>query len=83
STLLTLAYFARLVERMFFREPSVDLEPAAKRVDARADGGEDATGVSFGMQATVVAAAVLAVALGFAVFGYSVDLQPTIEALLS
>ncbi len=83
STLLTLAYFARLVERMFFREPSVDLEPAVERVDARADGGEDATGVSFGMQATVVAAAVLAVALGFAVFGYSDALQPTIEALLS
>src|SRR6056297_1356626 len=71
STLLTLAYFGRLVERMFFREPAP--EPAAQRAgstnatenaDAVADGG-DARGASLGMYATVVAAAVLAVALGF------------------
>ncbi|CQH51678.1 Mrp-type sodium/proton antiporter system subunit D3 [Halobacterium hubeiense] len=79
STLLTLAYFARLVERMFFREPSDDLEPAGEAV---ADGGETA-GVSLGMQAAVVAAVVAAVALGFAVFGYSDQLRPTIEVLLS
>ncbi|MUV60302.1 monovalent cation/H+ antiporter subunit D family protein [Halobacterium sp. CBA1126] len=79
STLLTLAYFARLVERMFFREPSDDLEPA---IEAVADGGE-APGASLGMRATVVAAAVAAVALGLAVFGYSQHLQPTIEVLLS
>jgi len=79
STLLTLAYFVRLVERMFFREPSADLEPAAEAV---ADGGETA-GVSFGMRATVVAAVVAAVVLGFAVFGYGDQLQPTIEVLLS
>ncbi len=79
STLLTLAYFARLVERMFFREPSVD--PAAEPL---ADGGaETPESVSAGMYASVVAAAVLAVALGFAVFGYGEHLQPTIEALLS
>jgi len=89
STLLTLAYFGRLVERMFFREPAP--EPAIQRAetanstenaDAVADGG-DARGASLGMYATVVAAAVLAVALGFAAFGYGELLQPTIETLLS
>ncbi|MFB6268297.1 MAG: monovalent cation/H+ antiporter subunit D family protein [Halobacterium sp.] len=85
STLLTLAYFARLVERMFFREPTVELEQAAKRVDARADGGDaaDGPGASLGMYGAVVAAGVLAVALGFVVFGYGDALQPTIEALLA
>ncbi|WP_336037145.1 monovalent cation/H+ antiporter subunit D family protein [Halobacterium yunchengense] len=90
STLLTLAYFARLVERMFFREPAADLEPAVERVGASAladggDGDEDAeeAGASPGMYATVVAAAVLAVALGFVVFQYADLMQPTIEGLLS
>jgi len=89
STLLTLAYFGRLVERMFFREPAP--EPAAQRAgtanaaenaDAVADGG-DARGASLGMYATVAAAAVLAVALGFAAFGYGELLEPTVDYLLS
>ena len=89
STLLTLAYFGRLVERMFFREPAP--EPAIQRAgttnatenaDAVADGG-DPRGASLGMYATVVAAAVLAVALGFAAFGYGELLEPTIDTLLS
>jgi multicomponent Na+:H+ antiporter subunit D len=87
STLLTLAYFARLVERMFFREPPADLEPAIERVGAVTDGGDeaagDAAGASLGMYAAVVAAAVLAVALGFVVFQYGDAMQPTIESLLS
>ena len=85
STLLTLAYFARLVERMFFREPNVDLEPAIQPLEAVADGGngDDAPGASLGMYATIVAAAVLAVALGFLAFQYGEILQPTIEALLA
>jgi multicomponent Na+:H+ antiporter subunit D len=86
STLLTLAYFARLVERMFFREPAADLKAAAEPVGAVADGGDadDAPeGASLGMQAAVVGAAVLAVALGFGVFGYADIMQPTIEGLLS
>ena len=89
STLLTLAYFARLVERMFFREPAPEpaVQPAkaanaTENADAVADGG-DARGASFGMYATVVGAAVLAVALGFAAFGYGELLQPTIDHLLS
>ncbi|USZ68682.1 monovalent cation/H+ antiporter subunit D family protein [Halorussus salilacus] len=37
STLLTLAYFARLVERMFFREASVS-SPTGEETDARPEG---------------------------------------------
>jgi multicomponent Na+:H+ antiporter subunit D len=88
STLLTLAYFARVIERMFFREP---VEPAASDATTNdtalvTDGeGTDAQPplVSFGMRATVLLAAVLAVALGAAAFGYGQLLEPTIERLLS
>jgi len=66
STLLTLAYFARLGERLYFAEPTIRSEPAAA-----ADGGE---AVSTAMIATVVVAAVLAVALTAAV--------PVVDGLL-
>jgi len=59
STLLTLAYFARLGERLFFAEPTIAPESAAAT-----DGGES---VSTGMIVTVVVAAVLAVGLAAAV----------------
>ena len=70
STLLTVAYFARIVERMYFAEgepgPDAPAQPTAT------DGGESP--VSPGMIAVVVLAAIAAVALGF--FG------TTIESLL-
>ncbi|WP_435064022.1 monovalent cation/H+ antiporter subunit D family protein [Halobaculum sp. EA56] len=93
STLLTLAYFARLLERMFFREAPE--APAAGPPDAAvADGGDgssvagDGAGlpgadISPGMSAAVVAAALLAVGLGAAVPAYETALAPTIEVLLS
>ena len=65
STLLTLAYFARLAERLYFAEPTIRPESAA------ADGGESVSGA---MIATVVVAAVLALALTAAV--------PVIDQLL-
>ncbi|WP_075936644.1 proton-conducting transporter transmembrane domain-containing protein [Halosegnis longus] len=82
STLLTLAYFARVVERIYFRDPTETsgLAPTAT------DGGEDdepAPVVSVGMRATVVAAAVVAVALGAVAAGYGDLLEPTMEGLLS
>lgn len=92
STLLTLAYFLRLLERMFFRAPTVDVsasEPevgdsAATDESVAADGGNDAPAtVSLGMYAVVLAAALLAVALGAAVFEYAALLEPTINGLLS
>ncbi|MFC7136737.1 monovalent cation/H+ antiporter subunit D family protein [Halobaculum litoreum] len=79
STLLTLAYFARLLERMYFR----DAAEAAPDATAVADGGEgDADGVSTGMYAAAVAAALLAVALAAAVPAYQAALGPTVEVLL-
>jgi multicomponent Na+:H+ antiporter subunit D len=87
STLLTLAYFARLIERMYFREPVG--EPPAATADApvetagvAADGR--GTGVpSPGMRATVAVAAVLAVVLGALAVGYGELLDPTITDLLN
>ena len=68
STLLTLAYFARLGERLYFAEATIrEAEEAAV-----ADGGES---VSLGMITVVVIAAVLAVALTAAV--------PALETLLN
>jgi multicomponent Na+:H+ antiporter subunit D len=83
STLLTLAYFARIIERMFFREPASD---AASDTPLVTDGeGPDAKApvVSLGMQLTVLLAAVLAVVLGVAAFEYGQLLEPTIERLLA
>ncbi|WP_049972379.1 monovalent cation/H+ antiporter subunit D family protein [Haladaptatus cibarius] len=91
STLLTLAYFVRIIERMYFREPAkpseavetAETETAASVV---ADGhGTDAelAPVSTGMRATVLAAAVLAIVLGLGAFEYGQLLEPTIERLLA
>jgi len=76
STLLTLAYFALLVERMF-------VAPASPAVESVADGGADRPRPATGTLALVVGAAVLAVALGFAVTGLEALLQPTLDALLT
>jgi len=101
STLLTLAYFSRLVERMFFREYAApagetgvvtDETDVPGDADVAADGNgvptedEDAPlreDVSFGMYAVVVVAALLAVALGAAVFEYAQFVEPTVTRLLS
>jgi len=92
STLLTLAYFARLIERMYFREPPEWATDIDEAVDTDADTGgvadvaTDGAGpraVSTGMRATVLAAAVLAVLLGLAAVEYGQLLEPTVERLLS
>jgi len=89
STLLTLAYFARLLERMFFRDSAglADVDSEADVVGADADAGAivpDGSGrVSAGMFLAVLAAAVLAIALGFAVFEYGELLAPTIQEVLA
>jgi multicomponent Na+:H+ antiporter subunit D len=88
STLLTLAYFARVIERMFFRDPAVDTAGDATPTGAPlvTDGeGADAgpPRVSAGMRATVLLAAVLAVVLGVAAFEFGQVLEPTIERLLA
>ncbi|WP_254764722.1 proton-conducting transporter membrane subunit [Natrinema marinum] len=74
STMLTLAYAARLLEKMYFTPPAVETpRPGAAATDGgttdadgaiRGEGAADA--VSVGMVAVVVIAALCAVALGFA-----------------
>ena len=79
STLLTLAYFARLGERLYFAEATIRDEGAV------ADGGEHTDGgttVSTGMLAVVVLAAVLAVALTAAVPALEQLLTDTLPPLL-
>jgi multicomponent Na+:H+ antiporter subunit D len=98
STLLTLAYFARILERIYFREPAT-VTAAEADTDANADGDSrtraivtDGVGtesavraarVSPGMQATVLLAALLAIVLGVVAFEYGQLLEPTIERLLA
>jgi len=87
STLLTLAYFARVIERIYFREPAAD-SMTVETADTPAASGiaTDGTGlvpVTVGMRATVVAAAILAIGLGVGAFEYGQLLEPTIERLLA
>jgi len=75
STLLTLMYFWRVVQRLYFLDvpAGFDAEPAAT------DGGDPP--VSTGMVALVVAAAVATVALGFAAPAIETLLAPTLVDL--
>ena len=70
--MLTLAYFARLIERMYFTDPLPETTeaPATTEAVAAADGGEELDdeherSVSTAMIALVVLAAVASVVLGF------------------
>ncbi|WP_338738822.1 proton-conducting transporter membrane subunit [Haloplanus salilacus] len=80
STLLTLAYFALLIERMF-------VAPASPSVRAAADGGEGEgerpDRPSRVALALVVLAAVVAVVLGLVVTNLQIALEPTIDTLLA
>jgi multicomponent Na+:H+ antiporter subunit D len=83
STLLTLAYFLRVLEQIYFREPAAI---ADGRPEVATDGSgpeADPATVTAGMQALILLTAVLAVALGAAAFEYGQLLEPTIERLLS
>jgi multicomponent Na+:H+ antiporter subunit D len=64
STVLTLAYFAGVIERMYFRNPVLAGEDADATGTPATDGGSSP--VSLGMVLVVVVAAVTAVALGLA-----------------
>ncbi|MFT4905588.1 MAG: multicomponent Na+:H+ antiporter subunit D [Natronomonas sp.] len=83
STLLTLLYVARLLERLYFAAPDASESPAG----AVADGGDQAEpqpsadtrtvdGVSVGMLAVVVLTAIVVVALGFATGWFETLLDP-------
>jgi multicomponent Na+:H+ antiporter subunit D len=86
STVLTLAYFARVIERMYFAQPAAESSPeGAVAVDGgegvSADGGEapdSPAGVSPEMIGVVLVAAVAAVTLGFAGSAIESFLEPTL-----
>jgi len=84
STVLTLAYFARIIERMYFAHSSPDTAVEGGE-DVAADGGGppgsvagDGDGVTPEMVAVVVVAAVVAVTLGFAGSAIESFLEPTL-----
>ncbi len=90
STLLTLAYFARLVERMFVADgvaegnvPSADATDSARRAEPAAmTDGRGAT-VSPGMVAVVVAAALGAILLGPAVSALQPYVTDAVTAVIA
>jgi multicomponent Na+:H+ antiporter subunit D len=86
STLLTLMYFWRLIQRMYFHElPTPQVAGDAPESSVAVDGGDAATDEetsSLGMIAVVVVAAVVAVALGFAGPAIQQFLEPTLQTLL-
>jgi len=99
STVLTLAYVARVIERMYFAEPPApEREPTAaftalsseEGASASTDGGTRAgtadtpeRPVSYGMVAVVVLAAVAAVVLGFAAPAIEALLEPTLAEVFA
>ena len=83
STVLTLLYVARLLEKLYFdsldlAEP-VAVEPTDPAESAVADGGGQ---LSHGMTAVGITAAVLAVGLGFAGAELASALDPLVDALV-
>ena len=87
STLLTLLYVARLLEKLYFDYLPDDAPSHAEASAAIAtDGGEHATAdgggtLSYGMVSLVLVATVLSVALGFAGAELTGALEPLVEAV--
>jgi multicomponent Na+:H+ antiporter subunit D len=82
STLLTLAYFASIVERMFFRRGPPTADSTAGRPITSAD-GPGSRRATLGMVAVVVGAAVAAVALGLLASGIEPLVRTTLEGVLA
>lgn len=77
STLLTLAYFGRVIERMYFTAPTPLGDAAGTAVST--DGGDNDTEASVGMRSVVVLAAVATVVLGFVGSELISVIQPALE----
>jgi multicomponent Na+:H+ antiporter subunit D len=87
STLLTLAYVARLLERLYFAPPGAAAGDSAPASAAVADGGDwpdsrAPDGVSTGMVTVVVLTALVVVALGFATPAFETLLEPFLGGAL-
>ncbi|MFW5963769.1 MAG: monovalent cation/H+ antiporter subunit D family protein [Natronomonas sp.] len=91
STLFTLVYVARLLERLYFADPGSAATPVPG--EAVADGGDESEedridsrapeAVSVGMVAVVVLTALVVVALGFATSGFETLLEPVLSEVFS
>jgi multicomponent Na+:H+ antiporter subunit D len=82
STMLTLAYVARLLEKMYFTPPETRTRAYTPENPLAADGGSDDP-VSKGMLAVTLLATVLVVALGFAGGTFDSLLGPFVEGILN
>lgn len=82
STMLTLAYVARLLEKMYFTPPERRTRAYTPENPLAADGGSGAP-VSRGMLAITVVCTVLVVALGFAGGAFDSLLGPFVEGILN
>ncbi|ADJ15777.1 monovalent cation/H+ antiporter subunit D family protein [Halalkalicoccus jeotgali] len=88
STMLTLAYVARLIEKMYFTPPTGDVHAAERAVaaDGGAENDAEATTrnpVSAGMLGAAVFAALLVVALGFSGSVFDSLLGPFVKVVLN
>lgn len=91
STLFTLVYVARLLERLYFADPGE--APTSTPAEAVADGGDESEedridsrapdSVSVGMVAVVVLTALVVVGLGFATSGFETLLDPVLTEVFS
>jgi multicomponent Na+:H+ antiporter subunit D len=79
STLLTLLYVARLLEKLYFSPLPEEREVTESTGAVATDGGST---LSYGMVALAVCAALLSVALGFAGAELTAALDPLVEALV-
>jgi len=83
STVLSLLYVARLLEKLYFDAPAGTSEPAAvSGTTDEAVATDGSGGASPGMIGLALVAALLAVALGFAGAELSAALDPVVKAVL-
>jgi multicomponent Na+:H+ antiporter subunit D len=84
STLASLAYFGRLLQRMFVEPPSAETSDPEVPDDAvDTDGRAGAVRTSGGARTVVVLAALLTIALGFGAAELADLVEPTIRGLVS
>ncbi|SNZ02623.1 multisubunit sodium/proton antiporter, MrpD subunit [Natronoarchaeum philippinense] len=91
STVLTLAYAARFLERLYFTPRSAAPSTGAVAADGGSDGSSpaaqskrdaDLPGASLGLLAALVGAVILAVALGFAGFEFADAMAPFVSEVV-
>jgi multicomponent Na+:H+ antiporter subunit D len=82
STMLTLAYFLRVVERLYFRSPSsVDEQTSDMSMNMTTDGGDTlvASSITTTTRIIVTLSAISAIGLGLAASDLITILEPAVE----